>query len=59
MDRMHRLERRPLAMRRVPTPPGLLATGTGTLATAAFNGRFALGDPFDNPTHILIKAYMF
>jgi hypothetical protein len=51
---MHRLERRPHAMRRIPTPPGLLATRTRTFSTApldAFDRRL-LCDLFDDPTHI-------
>jgi hypothetical protein len=47
---MHRLERRPLAMRRVATPTRLLATRTRALPTAPFDACF-LSDLFDDPTH--------
>jgi hypothetical protein len=47
---MHRLERRPLAMRRIATPTGLLATRTRTLPTAPLDARL-LCDLFNDPAH--------
>jgi hypothetical protein len=52
---MHRLERRSLAMRRIPAAPRLLAARTGSLSTASFDAFNAL-----NPglSHTLIRAYV-
>src|SRR4051812_27954773 len=53
---VQRFERRSLAMRRVATPPALLAAGAGALATAAFDPW--LTDLLPDLAHILIRAYI-